>query len=140
MQRDQVGASLTQRQWIGLSSSGDEVTLQPLPSQFSRNYLQTIDLEVAFLKRGHEIAEQFSTDEMASTFLRGHKEKIFGVGESLIFEFHGQNLRILVKSFSVVDLPGGGAGATMGILMEKTDITLVKAADSLIKLRGSSKK
>ncbi len=97
-------------------------------------------MEVGFLKRGLEIAEQFSTDEMVATFIRAHTGKVFGEGENLIFDFHGQNLRAVVTSFSIVDLPGGGGGSNMGILMDKTDVTFVKAADSLIKLKGSSKK
>ncbi|KAF8461829.1 vesicular-fusion protein SEC18 [Russula ochroleuca] len=50
-------ASAVQRQWIGLSTTGDTVT--------------TLTLEIGFLQRNLEIAEQFSADDMAATFIRG---------------------------------------------------------------------
>ena len=97
LQPFQVGASATQRQWIGLSLSGDQVPVQALPPAMARTYLQSLDLEVGFLKPRHEIAEQFSTDEMAHNFLKAFTGTIFGVGEILVFDFHGQNLKAVVK-------------------------------------------
>ena len=124
--------------WIGLSVSGDEVNVTRVPDQLARTYLQTLDLEVGFLKRGHEIAEQFSTDEMAKNFLRAFNGMILAVGEILVFDFHGQNLNAVVKGLSVVDI--GGGIQNMGILMDKTDVNFIKAGDSLIKIKSSSKK
>lgn len=138
LQPGQIGASMTQRMWIGLSVSGDEVNVTRVPDQLARTYLQTLDLEVGFLKRGHEIAEQFSTDEMAKNFLRAFNGMILAVGEILVFDFHGQNLKAVVKGLSVVDI--GGGIQNMGILMDKTDVNFIKAGDSLIKIKSSSKK
>ncbi|PCH40892.1 AAA-domain-containing protein [Wolfiporia cocos MD-104 SS10] len=139
-----IGASAVQRQWIGLSLSGDEVTVEPLhPNPL---YLQSVDIEVGFLRRGHEIAEQFSADEMAHNFAKAFSGIILAVGEILVFEFHGQNLKAVVKAFHPVELPdtraGGGAGGqhSWGVVMEKTDITFIKAADSAIKIKSSAKK
>lgn len=134
-----MGASSTQRTWIGLSLS-DEVTVQPLPSNMTRAYLQSIDIEVGFNRRGHEVAEQYSADEMAKNFLKAFNDMIFGVGEILVFDFHGQNLKAIVKGLSIVELPSGSAGQNMGILMDQTEVTFMKASDSLIKLKSSAKK
>lgn len=92
------------------------------------------------MRQRQDIAEQFSTDEMAQTFIKAYSEKIFGTGEILVFDFHGQNLKAKVVGLSVVELTNGTANQSMGILMNKTDVTFIKANDSLIKLKTSSKK
>ena len=106
----------------------------------SRAFTQSLDLEVGFLRQRHEIAEQFSTDEMAHNFVKAFNGMIFGVGEILVFDFHGQNLKAVVKGLSSVEMNGGAAVQGLGILFDKTDVNFVKASDSLIKLKGSSKK
>lgn len=128
-----------QRQWIGLSVSGDTVTVEPMPED--PPYLESLDIEVGFLRRGLEIAEAFSADEMAKNFLRAFNGMVFALGEVLLFEFHGQNLKATIKGLRVVDLPGQRSSAThFGILMEKTDVTFMKAGDSALKLKSSAKK
>jgi vesicle-fusing ATPase len=143
-----VGASAVQRQWIGLSATGDTVTVTPSAPAF----LETLALEVGFLQRNLEIAEQFSADDMAATFIRGFGGLVFTVGQISVFEYHGQNLKCVVKSVSVLELaaeqhrrgggaPGGGAGRTdSGVVMEKTDITFLKDPTSKIKIKSSAKK
>lgn len=134
-----IAASAAQRQWIGLSLAGDSVTVEPLP--YPPPYLESIDIEVGFLKRGLEIAEAFSADEMAKSFLRAFGGVIFAVGENFLFDFHGQNLKATVKGLLVVELPGQRNDAThFGVPMEKTDVTFMKAPDSAIKLKSSAKK
>ena len=123
---------------MSLSVSGDGVQVQRVPSTIARSYLQSLDLEVGFLKKNQEIAEQFSADEMAKNFVRAFDGVIFGVGEILVFDFHGQNLRATVKGLSIVDLHG--TSEKMGILMDKTDVTIMKEPDSRIKLKSSAKK
>ncbi|KAF9464799.1 P-loop containing nucleoside triphosphate hydrolase protein [Collybia nuda] len=149
-----VGASAMQRQWIGLSISGDSVTVEPLPQPphpAAPSYLQSIDLEVGFLRRGHEIAEQFSADEMARNFIKAFNGVLMSSDEVVVFEFHGQNLKATVKGVSVLDLadeqrrgaPQGQRSVNheyMGILMDKTDVTFMKAPDSAIKIKSSAKK
>lgn len=125
---------------MGLSLSGDQVSVQPLPSAMSRAFIQSLDLEVGFLRQRHEIAEQFSTDEMAHNFVKAFNGMIFGVGEILVFDFHGQNLKAVVKGLSSVEMNDGASVQGLGILFDKTDVNIVKASDSLIKLKGSSKK
>uniref|UniRef100_D8PQM9 Vesicular-fusion protein SEC18 n=1 Tax=Schizophyllum commune (strain H4-8 / FGSC 9210) TaxID=578458 RepID=D8PQM9_SCHCM len=146
-----IGASAMQRQWIGLSLAGDSVPVQPLPAPphpSSPSYLQSLDIEIGFLRRGHEIAEVFSADDMAKHFIRAFSGIIMSEGEIIVFEYHGQNLKGTIRGLSTLDLAdeqkrgGGGRGGMhgVGIVMEKTDITLVKAADSAIKIKSSAKK
>ena len=106
----------------------------------SRAFIQTLDLEAGFLRPRHEIAEQFSTDEMAHSFIRAFNGMVFGIGESIVFDFHGQNLKAVIKGLSGVEMDHGATVQGMGILFDKTDINIMKASDSLIKLKGSAKK
>jgi vesicle-fusing ATPase len=105
-----------------------------------------MDMEVGFLKRGQELAEQFSADDMAKNFLRAFAGQVFGVGELLIFEYHGINLKATVVGLQTLELAdaqkrgGGGAPANMGLLMDKTDLNFIKAGDSAIKIKSSAKK
>ncbi|OCB85381.1 AAA-domain-containing protein [Sanghuangporus baumii] len=126
----EVGASALQRQWMGLSLSGDQISVQPLPAAMSRAYIQSLDLEVGFLRQRHEIAEQFSTDEMAHNFVKAFDGMILGVGEILVFDFHGQNLKAVVKGLSGVEMNGGASVQGLGIVFDKTDVNIVKASDS----------
>ncbi|KAK7696285.1 hypothetical protein QCA50_000939 [Cerrena zonata] len=140
-----IAASAMHRQWIGLSVSGDEVTVEPIP--FQPSYLQSLDVEVGFIRRNMEIAEQFSGDEMAKNFIRAFQGQVFSAGQVMAFEFHGQNLKGVVKALGLVELaetqnrggPPSGA-SSMGILMEKTDVTILKSPDSAIKIKSSAKK
>ncbi|TFY52939.1 hypothetical protein EVG20_g10336, partial [Dentipellis fragilis] len=151
LSRGAIGFSAMQRQWIGLSLSGDSVTVEPLPSPPDASapaFLQDVALEVGFLKRGHEIAEQFSSDDMAKHFVKAFGGVLFSVGQVFVFEYHGQNLKATVKSLAVLELAdeqrrggrGGSAPQNYGIVMEKTDVTFLKDPTSAIKIKSSSKK
>ncbi|KAF9076917.1 vesicular-fusion protein SEC18 [Rhodocollybia butyracea] len=144
-----IGASAVQRAWIGLSVSGDSVAVEPLPSPpypGAPAYLQSIDIEIGFLRRGHEIAEQFDADDMARHFVKVMGSCIRSVGETIVLEYHGQNLKGVVKGVEVLELAeeqrrgGGRAPQHFGIVMDKTDVTFLKAPDSAIKIKSSARK
>jgi vesicle-fusing ATPase len=153
-----IGPSAVQRQWIGLSASGDSVTVVALPAPphpSAPPFLETLTLEVAFLQRNLEIAEEFSADDMGATFVRGFGGVVFTIGQFLVFEYHGQNLRCTVKGVSVLELaaeqrrggvpgtangPAGGNRTDYGIVMEKTDVTFMKESSSKIKIKSSARK
>ena len=144
-----------QRQWIGLSATGDTVTVTALPAPphpSAPAFLESLTLEVAFLQRNLSIAEEFSADDMGATFVRGFGGVVFSIGQILVFEYHGQNLRCVVKSVSVLELPveqrrGGVPGSSevlgrtdSGIVMEKTDVTFMKDPQSKMKIKSSARK
>lgn len=143
-----VGASSSQRQWMSLSIQGDEVTIAPLDLPAAEIYMGSLDLEVGFWKRGLEITEQFSADEMANSFIKAFSGQIFGLDQQLVFDYHGQNLKAIVKGMSILQLAEGqqkrrappAAASGMGVLMDRSDVTFIKAADSRIKIRSSAKK
>jgi vesicle-fusing ATPase len=139
--------------WIGLSKSGDEASVEPLPSPphpSAPSFLQSIDIEVEFLQRGKEAKEEFHVDDMSKIFLRAYNGIIMSSEEIVAFEYHGYNLKGTVKGVSVLDLAdeqrrGAPTGRdfnhhNMGILMEKTDVTFLKAPGSAMRLKSSAKK
>lgn len=81
---------------------------------------------------------------MAKVFLKAYKNVILNIGQLMIFEFHGQNLRLRITGLSPIDLPKQPSQSVspinIGVVMENTDITFVKAADSNLKLKSSAKK
>jgi vesicle-fusing ATPase len=128
--------------------------LPPPPHPSAPAFLETLTLEVGFLQRNLEIMEQFSADDLAATFIRGFSHIVFAIGQILVFEYHGQNLKCVVKSVSVLELPSeqrrgglpgasgapGGGRVDSGIVMEKTDVTFLKDPISRIKIKSSAKK
>jgi vesicle-fusing ATPase len=136
-----------------LSQAGDQVVVTPLPlppHPKAPLFLQHLELEVGFLRPKQEATEIFSADEMTHVFVETFDGIIFSTGQCFAFQFHRQILRTLVKSANVVELAQEqrrGASAevassqqTMGILMKKTDVVIMKAPDSAIKIQSSSKK
>ncbi|KAH9022366.1 AAA-domain-containing protein [Lactarius deliciosus] len=150
-----IGASAVQRQWVGLSATGDTVTVAALPAPPHPSavpFLEILTLEIGFLQRNLNIPEEFSADDMGATFVRGYGGVVFTVGQILVFEYHGQNLRCVVKSVGVLELaaeqrrggvPGGSGGSSWtdsGIVMEKTEVTFMKDPQSKIRIKSSVKK
>ncbi len=119
--------------------SATDVPIRTVPPQISRTYLESLDLQVDFKKKRVEISASYSADEMAKIFLKIFGGTILAVGEPLVYEISGQIIEFTVKGLSVVEL-GDNHGMKMGILMDKTDITVFKAEGSLLKLKGSAKK
>ncbi|KAH8983743.1 AAA-domain-containing protein [Lactarius akahatsu] len=136
-----------QRQWIGLVSTGDTVTIVALPAPphpSAPPFLETLTLEVGFLRRNLDITEVFSVDDMGAAFVHGFGGIAITVGQILVFEHHGLNLRCVVKSVGVPaaeqrreGVPGGGSQTDFGIVMEKTDVTFMKDLLSKIRFKAS---
>ena len=103
------------------------------------------------MRKNIEVAEAFSSDEMTRNFVKAFNGIIFAVGQVGVFEFHGQNLKVVVKGLLPLELAEEqqrgapppqrhSAQQDFGILMDKTDITFIKAGDSSIKIKSNSKK
>jgi vesicle-fusing ATPase len=102
------------------------------------------------LQRNLDAGVDFSADDMGATFVRGFGGVVFTIGQILVFEYHGHNLRCGVKSVGLLELAaeqrrGGGApGSTAlmdsGIVMEKTDVTFMKETNSKIRIKSSARK
>ncbi|KAI9439370.1 AAA-domain-containing protein [Lactarius psammicola] len=153
-----IGASSVQRQWIGLLTTGDTVTIVALPAPPHPSaplFLETLTLEVGFLRWNLDIAEVFSIDDMGATFVRCFDGVVFTVGQILVFEYHGQNLRCVVKSVGVLelaaeqrrgdipgagDVPDGRSRTDFGIVMEKTDVRFMKDPLSKIRIEPGTRK
>ncbi|KAJ7228263.1 vesicular-fusion protein SEC18 [Mycena pura] len=144
-----IGANLTHRQWIGLAVQGDSISVEPCPQP---NYLQSLDVEMGFLRK-IEAKEAYSADDLARNFLKAFNGLVMAIGQPLLFDYHGQNIKVLVKGLSVLELAeqqrGGGRvradrgpdPRSYGIMMDKTDITVMKSVEANgINIKASAKK
>lgn len=143
-----VAIGLTQRQWIGASLSGDDVTIDMIHQTPGPPFLQSIDIQVGFIRNRSENQEPYSADEISRNFVKIFNGVVFAPGEILIFDFKGEKLKMTVASMNVVELPdqqnnsrvGKQPHMEMGIVMDRTDVTVMKASDSMIKIKSSAKK
>ncbi|KAF8338713.1 AAA-domain-containing protein [Cantharellus anzutake] len=141
-----LGVSMFHRQWIGLSP-GDVIQIETI--DLGDEWLGSLDLEasimlillVGFNKKNAQATEVFDSEDMSRVLIKNYSNQVFSPGQIVVFEYHGQTLRATVTGISLFDLgKGGNPLGPMGLLMEKTDITFIKASDSSIKIKGSSKK
>ena len=140
-----VGASSAQRQWIGLSLTGDQATVERLPDpphQGAPGFVQAIDIEVGFFRRGVEVPEVYSADDMAKNFVNAFSGIVMTVDQPILLEYHGQNLKGVIKSVVPLEIPGNPPSTmrNSGVISSETDVTILKSADSLIKIKSSGKK
>ena len=115
------------RKWAGLSKTGGTAVLSPLPSQISRSYVETLDIQASFMSKNKVTAEQFSMEEMAENFKRAHIGMVIAKTQMLILDFRSYTLQLVIKDLRNIDLSqsGGPVDQDAGILMEKTDIAFV---------------
>ena len=122
------------------------VALPAHPHPSAPPFLENLTLEVGFLQRNYDPGVEFSADDMSATFVRGYAGVVFSIGQIIVFEYHGVNLRCVVKSVSVLELAaeqrGGGGPQRMdsGIVMEKTDVAFMKEQSSKIRIKSSAKR
>ncbi|KAH9170060.1 AAA-domain-containing protein [Lactarius sanguifluus] len=110
------------------------------PSLSAPPFLETPTLEVGFLRRNLDIAEMISVDDMGAAFVRRFGGIAITVGQILVFEHHGLNLRCVVKSVGVLAAEQRHEDSDFGIVMEKTDVTFMKDLLSKIRFKASMRK
>ncbi|BGP22515.1 vesicular-fusion protein Sec18 [Rhodotorula toruloides] len=143
--RGAIGAARLVRQFAGLSQSGDVVDVEPFePGQLGSDvYLAALDLEVGYWFEKNAQPTAYSADELQDVFRRAYDGLIVTVGQPLVFDFHGQNLRATVKGVQCLSLEGKGGGhghGRTGILTSQTEVNFVKDPASAIKIKSSAKK
>src|SRR6185369_12654358 len=149
-----VGPSQPLRQWMDLSLGNPMQVdlLPPPPEPAALSYLQAIDLEIGFSRRNANVSEQFSADQMMQAFVKAFDGLAMSTNQTVMFEFRGHKLKAVVMSTLLVELAeeqqnrGGGRPRpptkypTSGIIMDKTDVSFLKAPDSTIRIKASSRK
>ena len=131
-----VGVSRSQRQWIGIEI-GAQVTVEVLPDPphpDAPSFIQAIEIEVDFLKPGYESSEEFSLHDMATTFVDDFKRIQMTKGQSIVFMYHKEKLRGLIKSMALVEEPPPARKNT-GIIFTETSATFSKLPDSTMKTK-----
>lgn len=102
-------------------------------------------IQIGFNKPKTQATEVYNADEMTRAFMGVFKEVILATSQIVVFDFHGMTLKGVVRGLSPIELAqkqGGQRGrpASLGFLMDKTDVTFIKFADSGIQIKGSAKK
>jgi len=134
-----------------LSLSGDEVTVEllpPPPHPDAPPFLQSIDFLASFFKKGFENTTPYDQDEMISKLLNAYSGLVFAPGGMLTVDFKGDKLKLTIASLGVVELADGQKGGRrshqrhieMGVMMQKTDITIMKEGGSQMKIKASAKR
>ena len=127
-----------------LSLSGDTVHVEPLPTPPHPRaplFLQSVDIYASFWKKGFVNATPYNVDEMVQKFLAAYSGLILAPGSTLTVDFKGDKLRLVVSSMTLVELPNSGHGEVeMGVLMQKTDVNILKEGDSQMRLKSSARK
>ncbi|WFD33468.1 vesicle-fusing ATPase [Malassezia cuniculi] len=134
--RGAVGTALLQRQWAALSADSQDVVVEAYSPAVlgAASVLGSVDIEVDFLSRGNAIAEMFRADEMAGIFACAFAGHAMSIGQILVFEFHGQNLRATVVGIGAAD---GSTTHTTGIFDAKTSVNFSTGPGSLLQLQAS---
>lgn len=134
-----------------LSLTGDEVTIELLPTAPHPDtppYLQSIDLVASFWKKNHENSTPYDQDEIISKFLNAYSGLVFAPGGILTMDFKGDKLKLVIASVGILELAEEQQGGRrnnprhieMGVMMQKTDITIMKEGGSSIKIKASAKR
>lgn len=135
------------RQWMELSLSGDTVTVELLPD--APPFLQSIDFVASFWKKNYENSVPYDQDDMISKLLNAYNGLVFGPGGILTVDFKGDKLKLTVASLGILELADeqkGGArrnnprSIEMGVIMQKTDITIMKDGSSPMRIKASAKR
>lgn len=135
-----------------LSLSGDEITVDLLPAAPHPDappFLQSIDFVASFWKKNFENSTPYDQDEMISRLLNAYSGIVLAPGGILTVDFKGDKLRLTIASLSILELADeqkGGARRNnrryieMGVMMQKTDITIMKEGSSQMRIKASAKR
>ncbi|GAA5993797.1 hypothetical protein JCM11641_006066, partial [Rhodosporidiobolus odoratus] len=138
-----IGAARLVRQFAQLSQSGDVVDVEPFDPARQLGgdaYLASLDLEVGYWFEKNAQPNAYSADELQAVFVRAYEGLILTVGQPLVFDFHGQNLRASVKGLHTLALDGGAGQGRTGIITGQTEVNFVKDPASAIKIKSSAKR
>ncbi|KAJ1733262.1 transport between ER and Golgi ATPase protein [Coemansia sp. Benny D160-2] len=154
-----VGPTRIQREW-GRLSINEEIIIEALgDSVIDANadvYLGRMDVEISFLTPNQERVISMDAEEVSDILKGGFENQIFSLGQPFVFDFRGNNIKAVVTGLSgmpldlLQDLKMGSDGSDaakkpksknstlFGMLTSVTTITVSKATNSLIELKGSS--
>jgi vesicle-fusing ATPase len=146
-----VAASMALRLWMELSLSGDQVTVESLPASphpDAPSFLQSIDFIASFWKKNYENPVPYDQDEMISKLLNACSGLVFAPQGILTVDFKGDKLKLVVASMATLELADEQRGGRrnnpssieMGVMMQKTDITIMKEGSSPMKIKASAKR
>lgn len=101
-----------------------------------------MDLKASLVKKNSPNEKPFNVDKITTAFISAYNGLCLAPDCILYMDFEATILRLVVVSLKKVELGDERrvGEMDMGILMEKTDVNIFKAEDSLLKLKASRKK
>ncbi|KAJ2656742.1 transport between ER and Golgi ATPase protein [Coemansia sp. RSA 1200] len=154
-----VGPTRIQREW-GRLSINEEIIIEALGDSVidasSDVYLGRMDVEISFLTPNQERVISMDAEEVSDILKGGFENQIFSIGQPFVFDFRGNNIKAVVTGLSGMPLdllqdlkmgsdandaakkPKSKNSTLFGMLTSVTTITVSKATNSLIELKGSS--
>ncbi|KAJ3395955.1 transport between ER and Golgi ATPase protein [Lobulomyces angularis] len=141
----EIGTSLFHRKYAQLSLN-QEVQVKPFdPSNDPNAYLGTLNLEVAYARKGIESKDYLDSEEIGKVFTNNFSGQIFVVGQAILLDFKGTALITTVTSVENVDIdslkaPGSNRAplhSNKGIFTNTTTLQFSRSGDSSIKLKNA---
>ncbi|CAG0892182.1 unnamed protein product [Darwinula stevensoni] len=140
-----MGFSLPQRKWASLSIN-QEVEVRPF-SVGKDQYLSNVVLEIDFFQKKSVTQDPYNTDEMAKEFVMQFPNRVFTVGQLLVFQFLDKKLLSLcVKDLEATDLDAIKEGkevkpkkVKIGMVLPNTSVSFDKADGATINLVGKAR-
>ena len=137
-----IGLSLVQRRWIGISEPCGAVTVEDLPDSAHSGapiFIHAMELEIDFLQKGYVNAKEYLSMDIASAFIDRFRGIVVTVGRTILFKFQGEALKGKIKSLTLrgasrVQVPASNDTHTSGIIFAGTDVIFTAAADATIKI------
>lgn len=137
-----IGTTLLQRKYA-LLSINQEAKVQPYDvKQQNINYLGGLTLMLSYARKTVQESSTLDTDDLTKLFLYSFDNHILTTDQIYLFEYQGTDILAQVVAMDQMDLTAPSQSKSLsskhGLLMKQTVISFMKAADSTIKLKGST--
>lgn len=102
------------------------------------DYLHQLNLRVKLSNEKKGSEKTYKSEDLDKLFKQSFTNQVMTSGHSLAVDVAGVALLLTVQNCTCID-PSGGVGVSpKGILLQKTEITFVKAPESAIKISGGT--
>ncbi|PRT53906.1 Vesicular-fusion protein SEC18 [Wickerhamiella sorbophila] len=138
-----LGVGGPQREWAQWTLR-QQVSVTPFDIFAGGNtqvYLAAMEIEVDFYNRSKATNTPYDQEALAKIFRTNFQDRIFSPGQMFAMDVGGVNFKAIVRHTQVVDMSdfNGDRGENKrGIVLSQTEVNFVKAANSLMQLKGGS--
>lgn len=146
----EIGIGGIQREWCRLSM-GESVSVSawdPFATAGEKmSYLSSMDIEVGFLQKAKQTADQFDPEQLQEQLCRLFESQVFAPQQLFIFDLRGFIVRAQVKAISLIDTAFDNADSVTssdtkdrGILSRQTQIEFFKSSQQPLNIKASKRR